>query len=640
MKYPQTNRLRSFYIFAGYYCMFILEVKILTNGSVERNFSNYVDNVGWIYPSGEVIKRVGQNLKIFCTINLKSARVTNSSSTNLKFIKDGRVLDSHNVTEVHETTISLYLSNGNESDHVYECAIFETDKKLSSLTSQEIQLNNSNISVSPLSNSNYKSVTSFGKIHVVVGDKPKDALDFRCILYHWSILRCFWTVQKNYVRTNFAIQFIPLTIVRIEECAPSNRTIIKKPSMCPNNNDNMNSTCLWSSITRPRYSNIYEKLNVTLIGKNEFGENEQQFIFDQFKHMRPEAPSGFYNHTVTSNSVTLRWYVDNLQHVHVDWIYEISLWENSTWSTFFHSSKNLTKSGEYFFYTFNNLTPYTLYNFYISMKLLSSPPFDEYWSDYTQIEVQTKPLPATYVPETDVGLFYITEEETFFRQVNIYWKPMEYSSFYGDIHNEIKVLEVDESGNEQLAVNASLIEIFDESAIFSIGPSCYHFFVRTANSEGTAPNASVITVPAKKSVIHIPMLFYVTITPRIRNTHYYLECIWILPQEKPHVENYTIFWRWYYQNSNREVNGNVNTSWIVLPVNITKHKIRIDYDEHLTAENFYSTYWNVYINVNTKNSSTGLNSFDSIVYSRSNLSELIVSTYLHLLPNWPSPIFL
>lgn len=610
MKYPRiTNYLRLYHIFAGYCCIFILDFKILTNGLAKGYVESRSNNLGWISPSGEVIKRTGQGLKVFCTINAKSTQVMNFNNTNLKFVKDGEFLISQNVSEVNKTTISLYLSNGNKSDNVYKCVLTGNKIQLSSLNDYNRLVNN-NKHVPQTSNSSYESEVSFGTIRIVVGEKPKVALDFRCILYHLSTLNCSWVVQKNYVNTTYTIQYVP------SMNAEKNATAFK----CPNNDDEKKNFCLWSPITNPPYYNIYKKLNVTLIGVNMFGNVEQYFIFNQTEHLKPEPPSDFRVYGLLPTILELRWNVAYLQYYTVDFILNIKFWVNSKMSQHICYSQNLTKENENFIFRIKNKIANSDYKLLISMKLQSAPPFEEYWSETAVRNVHTYSLHASYDPNTAVS-FRILNQETSSRGVSIYWTLMKYSKQYGNINYVIDVSQVDENG--ELNKDTSVIQYGKTmaQAQYTIGLSCYRFFISAENSRGKAINSSLITIPAANCMIQIPVGLYLTEIRENnlpRNKSY--DCTLQLPNKEFDVKNYTLFWFWYYTDScGRTVEAVNNMSTILHTNSGHTHRIQFEDGARQSQENL-TLHWGIMISVNTGNSSTGLQFPDSHVFSISDSS--------------------
>lgn len=630
MSQTQNFRSRSLkfrtYIFVVYYCIFALNSKILAEGLAKRNFDNQSRNIGWMSPNGEVIKHTGQDLEIFCTLNSKLTQTTNFTSQNLKFLRDDTLWDSQNVTRVNETAISLYLANENESKFMYECVLMDNDTKSTNLTPQEIHIVHGtgyNLSMNnkhdlSISNSSNRSETSIGSIHVVVAEKPKEVLNLTCILYHWSILNCSWVSQVNYVETNYTIQYVPLNVTITENIVQSERKNLSsfdstpvKPSSCLNDYESVKSFCIWPPITNPGHSIILEKLNITLTGENIFGKINQDFIFNLFEHARPEAPTNLTADSITSSSIMLKWHSDPMPHYPVEWMFTLYVYKSNPWSdeNMFEFSQKLSRWGEHILYSVKNLMPNLEYTFLISQKLPFASDVAEYWSDFSNLTVQTRPLPALS-PETEIGSFKILDSGAFStrRLVDILWKPIENITLYGDMRYNIEVSETENDGNVQLAENSDLIAITPWFARYEIGHSVHHFSIKSTNSEGSALKANLVTVPASNQLIQKPIPVYIVdFCQNNRSMTDYYEFIWLPQKEQSEIVNYTIYWRGVPEDKYQRVLGDPVVGLIVLPANIDKYRIEINYKLHLPPANSRIRKNGILrIAANSRNSSTGL----------------------------------
>lgn len=272
--------------------------------------------------------------------------------------------------------------------------------------------------------------------------------------------------------------------------------------------------------------------------------------------------------------------------------------EDSEWFTLISDPEIVTQNEDNICYNETELEVNTNYTFSIRMRSSLAPPHDDYWSPYYTATFQTKPLIPTDVPETDMSLFRIhTTKSDHFRDVSIFWKPMNFSRLYEDsFHYEIKVYKVGEDGSKKIAskMQPKYKNYFE--ARYKLGPSAYQFVIRSANSEGKAKNASSISIPAAKDEVKINLLYYY-ISYLNRTCDY----IWQPTKDNLNIVNYTFVQFSYLKDAHGNVlNNDLFIHLIHLPANVTRYRL----EEDMTNSEL-ERYIRTYVSANTNKSSTG-----------------------------------
>lgn len=296
----------------------IFNFAIQTNGlsyNVCSSNHNHISSYGWISPDHEINQPLGEPLEIFCTIDSDYMEAQTFTSENLFFKDKGEIMvDPQNVTIVNETTISIYLLNEEESTYLYACFLTVNKTRASNLKSPSVEnpVSRGSVSnsiatnykyVSAISNGSYEYEILIGCAVVSVKAGPQEVENFRCILFHFSLLKCIWDEPLNSAETNYTLQYVPINSDVSEEIAE-----------CPNNDDLSKNMCTWSPLTDPPYLNIYENLNITIKGTNDYGEIEQSFSFNKFENIQPDGLSGLNAVKAMPTSINLCWQIGDLKN--------------------------------------------------------------------------------------------------------------------------------------------------------------------------------------------------------------------------------------------------------------------------------------------------------------------------------------
>ncbi|XKL60371.1 hypothetical protein PGB90_001387 [Kerria lacca] len=548
-------------------CTFTFYIKIIDGDDMNCG-PGRTKSIGWTVPNGDIVLQVGTPLEIFCILNLNETQ----SANNIVFYRNNDLIDQRYVTVINSTTSRLYIENITESNDWFYCKLRQIDTSTkeyepSSLeTSNQIDSNDVTVCMNT----------------VAVGSPPKEVENFTCISKNWELLNCSWSVPENFVPTNYSVSYQFLV-----------RSGRNKKFPCSNDTDVKLHYCVWTMKSSVPYRRNFEYLRMIVEGVNQFNKSEQKFWFHHYAYIIPDAPV-LEMVNKTSSSIYLKWNIEPFDTYDNGLKYNIQYtWlKNLNWVESIYDSRNLTSQKGFVYLNVTGL-PYgnMLYDFRVYMKTAAA--FNNTgWSAPGHNIFRTVSCPPYKSPKTDVGSFEIALNSATSRTVYLYFEPLQSLEYNGDDFNYMFVALEGDNENNQREVNLTALSTASSYAEFNISSNSYHFYLKSINKEGAAPNASIIRVPRYDNVVKHCSTFT---KMDYGNGDY--ELSWEPPMDLniDRIVSYTIFSCESHNERPYQCGGYLK--WKHFPPYVTKYNYTVDNK---------STGYQFAISVNTLNSSSGM----------------------------------
>ncbi|XP_065218139.1 cytokine receptor-like [Planococcus citri] len=593
-------RLRSI---SNYWWLFMkLSLAIGLTSCVSSSNQKSVAGKGMISPpcmlpadpeaEADIVLEIGTPLEILCTLELKDTNSWNHTSKDLRFKEGDRMIDNEHVTFVNSTTARLYVENSRITvkKKIFYCMLSWSDSSRGgNLT---FEATDSSLKTSSINETETRMEQLICSNSVLIGSKPKKAVNFKCLGYNWETLDCWWHEPSNGIKTDYSIHYsVP------KEAGSDNGQVYA----CPTDQSEPGH-CQWSKNTSPPYRENFEFVDFYINGNNKFGKITQMSKWHHYDHVVLAQPSNLTSFNATPHSVYLQWHTgsSNVSNIRVDLLYRVEYKQSSSklWNVIYFHSKDVEKEDALVRVNLTGIKyPNMKYEFFVYVKLSLSKINP--WSKAASLLVKTSPCAPYQSPKTDTGGFEIYAERSNYRNMMIYWKQIPAEEYNGDnFEYQITVFEND------IKVDIKPISMNNFSAKFSnLSFNAYKFYIKSVNEIGSAPRSSIVHVPSKNDILHTPYVYNLI---RFGDNVYEITVLSDLQNldESEHYQvkatNFTLFW---CKSSHGDPYPCTNFfTWIHLPVDILWSNYAFKYN--LTTEQ--NIGYQFAVSTNSLNSSSGI----------------------------------
>lgn len=447
---------------------------------------------GWIEPP--VVKaELGDKVTLLCGVD--GFNENERPSSNLTFFNQtsGLTIDSRFVRILNRTTAELTLPKVPEQITTIHCKY------------------------------GYKGVTT---VDLFVGHKPDPILKVDCHSYNWVDLNCSFIIPENHLAVQYELKYSQGGIKEKSNF----RQLYDCESVTKVNN------VFSCRFPENKYRRVVKTFTFQLTASNILGTNEQEFEFDNWKNIIPDAPSKFEkvedssSHNKNSVQTTWKMPMGKLGALEEKLDFEISV--NSECSGEKRILLREFYSGEgpkNFSYRIPLDFSHVWYVIRIRMKISRAENDEIMWSPWVSLNqnVQLAARVPDFPPNINVGGFNILPNN----DVYIYWKNVPYCYHNGETFTYDVSFE-----------RGGPTELKDSFAIYRknvpLANNGAEIRIKSKNAVGLSRDASIIRIPSDSERLLRPKAIkkrYVT-----ENTTYVLT--WSPPDISVDVTSYTVFW--------------------------------------------------------------------------------------------------
>lgn len=431
-------------------------------------------------PSGKVYKKVGEDLRFICNLNNATAQ---NNSRNLTFTDRGVSVPDQYVTRLNNSAIQMHIPHVPKMEHVITCKY---------------------------------STLGIGYSEVYVGLEPIPVTDFRCISNNWETLNCTFNFKDNPISTKYKLAYGREgdAFSNVEELEPF---------------INQTQPVYWFNL--PRYVSVVEKYAFNLTLSNRFGVRHQEFLLENFRAIRPNAPFHINVTMAPGQPVNLTWEISNELRIYKN--YDGMILTEIRCESEYDRRGPLVETyypSNYGHKILDNLTAFTRYEVHIRIRMSGADPArDELWSDYAYFAFQTLSRIPDKPPETDIGAFSVND----LNDVVIFWRELRVYEHNAANAGYVITKSLVEGHEKQLKANISRTS----AKLQDMRDQTIEFEIRSSNAEGLSRRASFIKVPRKADRVPYPT----ELKKNRHGTEYTLT--WREPRTYARqITSYTVFW--------------------------------------------------------------------------------------------------
>lgn len=340
--------------------------------------------------------------------------------------------------------------------------------------------------------------------------------DFRCISHNRKYLTCEFRRQDSCrFTTNYKLSMNRLGLISSCELTEDGSTL---------SFDSRSETCIFSA--------GHKNISFLIGGANIVGATEATIVVDHYDIVKPSAPKNLRVSFVNSTSVQVTW-DPNMMLINLDRDIEFEFLMTSKYDSE-SSFRNMTSSKDAcIVHEFDDLYAFTSYELKMRSRVVpkSVRNFeDKYWSDWSSVQVVTKPCRPYQAPRMAPGAYSFKERREGLTSVDIYWEPTpEY------LHNgpgfDYDVFAISQSGhryNSSDPVHPSGVATFRSMK----ADEQYTIHLSSYNNEGRSEDVSRIDIYPPEDAYD----------PKIKgvlfNDSYHLQ--WFPVDDPEHLSSYTI----------------------------------------------------------------------------------------------------
>ncbi|XP_058121712.1 cytokine receptor-like [Anopheles coustani] len=456
---------------------------------------------GWIFPQKAVYLEVNDTIRLQCTLNMHSLKARGMNSSYLMFYTQSDIpVPREQVKIINSTTIEFTVDHAQPSANAYTCKLNDT--------------------------------WGIAIRTVYVGHKPQEVKDFKCRAPRWKDqMVCTFTREVNPVTVNYTLEFHFYPATQSLACALKDKE----------------ETNMKECVIENGYRLMNEYYYFTLTAKNELGSLSQDFAINHFDVVIPYMDDNCSVEAISSNSAVLKWkkwYKYTL--FNRDFISEVkllSIYDDNVWQNVNNEGLELHNM-EYVLPLRDLKYAATRYDVRIRMRTNSSEQGDDMWSNYTSCLFTTLPRRPDMPPDVAVGSFEHSNEKRLF----VYWRELDKwqynaaSGFYYEVqmHRQDGTIR---TWNETIGMIAE-----------ELSPDMdYSFRIRSANTEGTSENSSVVFVPSQRHRLAKPTI------EKLLSDSGEFTLSWKPPsRDASSITSYTVFWCKTNSNSPNDCKGSIN----------------------------------------------------------------------------------
>ncbi|XP_062551882.1 cytokine receptor-like isoform X2 [Armigeres subalbatus] len=348
---------------------------------------------------------------------------------------------------------------------------------------------------------------------------PIKPSDFKCISHNRQRLVCQFRRQHSCgLFTDYH-----LSMIRLNSHSTCNLTDDGTTLSFDSNSD----TCVFSAGHR--------NLSFWIVATNIIGKTESMQTVDHFDIVQPEMPGNLHVSSLDVTNVNITWSLSLLLY-NLNRSFEIEFRLMSKYDTQ-QSFKNISSfTSKQMMHQFENLFPFT--NYELKMRVRVVPKSlryfeDEYWSEWSSIQFQTKACRPYAPPRILPGAYSFKERRGHLVTIEVYWELVpEYRQNGPGFGYDIYALS--QTGHNLTANSPNNgVTSFQKARIDEI----YSVYFFSYNDEGRSENVSIMQIYP-----HIAAY-----QPKIRrmlyNDSYYVQ--WFSPDNIDLLSNYTIMYCTY-----------------------------------------------------------------------------------------------
>nr|XP_046914959.1 cytokine receptor-like [Dermatophagoides farinae] len=455
-------------------------------------------NYGSLYPDRAFVE-VGKELSFDCKLEKEFVDNGTIDIARVFFDHNEIAIDTRFITRIDPYTVRLSIKNTSLDDiGNYSCKFNNTRGETKSICYSD----------------------------GLIGYKPLNVDNFKCIYYYREKLLCSWTKPNNTILTVYSLYHYYEGILSEE-----------KP--CGHNySDDYKQYCFWNISHEVSLHNA--RYYLLLKGENQLGTNEQSFEYDQTSitqlpppRMKPKSEQ-FVNgrlQWIPPKSLLVDEKLKNMLQYRIS---VIDIYNNTLrmidYNPHKHDGKSMSNNVSL---KIKDLRPFTHYRFNISCKIDDSQ--NPYWSDMISVDILTEPK----IPETSPQILnqsFMIDSMAEQRKVVIYWQQLANELKNGP---DFEYFVSYSAENEQDWKNQTTLY---PNLTLTLNNVSYLFRIYSKNSIGLSNNYSLFILPATKKILWnndsnvLASMINVSMFP---NGDYELD--WTSINDS-FIKDYTLFW--------------------------------------------------------------------------------------------------
>lgn len=361
-----------------------------------------------------------------------------------------------------------------------------------------------------------RSLIAMRSIYVARPPPAIKPADFKCISYNRKRLVCqFQRDNSCGLYTEYNLSMIRLSSQSVCNLT-DNGTMLSF--------DSSSDTCVFSSGHRT--------LTFRIEGTNKIGKTESTHLVDHFDIVRPEEPSDLDVSFLDITSVNLTWSMSFLLY-NLNRSFEVEfhlITKHGVIQTFVNLSLSKDKK---IMHHFEDLYAFTSYELRMRVRVIpkSERNFEEdYWSEWSSIEFQTKPCKPYEAPRILSGAYSFKERRENLVTIEVYWEQIPEHRYNGPGFG-YGIYALSQSG-QKLSTNGSNngVATFQKTKV----DEQYTVYLYSYNEEGRSDNTNIIHIYPHE------FKYQPKIKRMLYNESYQLQ--WFPADEMENLSNYTIMY--------------------------------------------------------------------------------------------------
>ncbi|EAT48648.1 AAEL000309-PA [Aedes aegypti] len=302
-----------------------------------------------------------------------------------------------------------------------------------------------------------RSLIAMRSIYVARPPPAIKPADFKCISYNRKRLVCqFQRDNSCGLYTEYNLSMIRLSSQSVCNLT-DNGTMLSF--------DSSSDTCVFSSGHRT--------LTFRIEGTNKIGKTESTHLVDHFDIVRPEEPSDLDVSFLDITSVNLTWSMSFLLY-NLNRSFEVEfhlITKHGVIQTFVNLSLSKDKK---IMHHFEDLYAFTSYELRMRVRVIpkSERNFEEdYWSEWSSIEFQTKPCKPYEAPRILSGAYSFKERRENLVTIEVYWEQIPEHRYNGPGFG-YGIYALSQSATSISQISFKLTDITEQSFTLRLQLSC------------------------------------------------------------------------------------------------------------------------------------------------------------------------